>query len=157
MTDDEPSLEEVAHELGPVLVSMLQKYPSLSRGMQTYYRDAIYWMIRKLPICAGWASEQAVQEAQRLGIPSLKGFWWEHQPRYDKDRAVLHWEHVVPVGDLRDALVRLEQPTAEHVRSILIRSKIAWITKEEDRRLKRSKRLDPLEEYRQAGIRLVEL
>jgi len=152
-----PTLKETVSAIAPVLLTMLEQYPGLSPALQKYYRDAIYWMIRKLPICAGKASPSAIQEAERLGIPSLAGFWWEHQVAYDKNREILHWEHVVPVGDVRDTLISLAHPSIEKVASILMTYEIAWITKLEDKRLKRSKRADPHEEYRRAGIELVDL
>lgn len=149
-----PGLAEAVRTIAPVILHMLEQYPHLSPGMQAYYRDAIYWMIRKLPVCAAKASVSALEEAQRLGIPTLKDFWWEHQPAYDSDRQLLHWEHVVPVGDIRTALVELREPSLNEVERLLLTYEIAWITKTEDKRLKRSRRTDPHEEYRRAGIEL---
>jgi hypothetical protein len=149
-----PTLVEAVRSIAPVILQMLQQYPELSSEMQAYYRDAICWMVRKLPICAAKASTSALEEASRLGIPTLKNFWWEHQPNYDPKRRLLHWEHVVPVGDIRDALVELQRPSLHQVEQILLAYEIAWITKAEDKKLKRSKRTDPHEEYRRAGIEL---
>jgi hypothetical protein len=151
------TLEEAADVVAPILLAMLRQYPALSPELRKYYGDAIYWMIRKLPICAGKASPLAITEAARLGIPTLKNFWWEQQTKYDKARKVLHWEHVVPVGDIRDALIQLRPPTLEEVKALLMTYEIAWIGKEEDRLLKRSKRANPHEEYRRVGIHLQEL
>ncbi len=102
----------------------------------------------------------AVGEAERLGIGDLRHFHWDDQPgrMSDPDRLIFHWDHVDTVSSLKRALLDGAVLTPRHCTEIVARSRIAWITKEEDRRLTtlgfRSKRPDPDAAYRAAGIEL---
>lgn len=102
-------------------------------------------------------SEAAHLEAQRRGV-DLRQKGWHDQSRFDPGRRVFQWEHVLPVGSMREQCLRATSPTA--VAQILEAGRVAWILKEEDRRLTglgyRATRPDPDAAYRQAGITLVE-
>lgn len=157
MKAGEVSIEEVSQAIAPAMVVILRGYPGQSPAVQKYLRDTIDWMVRELPICATLASERAIAAAIALKIPTLRGFWWHHQPKFDKGRQILHWEHVAPVSDIRNALLQIQDPDENSVSAILERYEIAWITKEEDKLLKRFGRLSPHEEYQAAGIVLQKL
>jgi len=152
-----PTLAEAVDTSAPIILPMLVHYSSLSPAMQRYFRDNLDWMIREMPIGAARASERAIEAAQALGISTLIGFWWHHQSKFDKRRKVLHGEHVHPISDRRNALLSLEPPDIAGIKQVLMRYEIAWITKVEDRLLKRFKRENPHEEYHGAGIELVDL
>ena len=152
-----PTLAETVDTIAPIILPMLVQYSSLSPVMQRYFRDNLDWMIREMPVGAARASKRAIEAAQALGISTLTGFWWHHQSKFDKGRKVLHWEHIHPISDLRNALLSLDPPDIAGIKQILMRYEIAWITKVEDGLLKRFKRENPHEEYNRAGIELIDL
>jgi hypothetical protein len=101
-------------------------------------------------------SEAAHREAQRRGV-DLREKAWHDQSRFDPGRTTFQCEHVLPVGGLRELCLLAASPTA--IAEILGTARVAWILKEEDRRLTslgyRAVRPDPVAAYREAGIKLV--
>jgi hypothetical protein len=82
---------------------------------------------------------------------------WHEQQRFDPGRKQFHFEHVVPVGVLRERCKACAN--AEAIGAVLATEiRIAWILKEEDAVLTqlgfRSKRPDPDAAYEAAGIKL---
>ena len=70
-------------------------------------------------------------------------------------KSILHFEHVKPVGDMFNELANANPLDLNVVRTVLTQTNIAWITKDENARLKRFKRSDPMVEYARAGIKLL--
>jgi hypothetical protein len=101
-------------------------------------------------------SVAAQAEAERRGV-DLRAMGWHDQHRFDRGRVMFQWEHVLPVGRLREAC--LAAVSAAEIVQILQTARVAWILKEEDRRLTalgyRSVRPDPDAAYGEAGIRLL--
>jgi hypothetical protein len=103
-------------------------------------------------------SAAARVRADTIGVDLCRQSW-HAQPRFDRGRSVFHAEHITPVRALREMC--LSAPSAEALtRSLSQAIRIAWILKEEDRRLTelgyRATRPDPDAAYRDAGIELVE-
>lgn len=102
----------------------------------------------------------AMEEASRRHLGDLRRFHWDDQIKamFDTGRATFHWDHFVPVSVLRHALLEEPEPTAARCAEILRSARIAWITKDEDRRLTklgfRHLRPDPEAAYRAASIEL---
>lgn len=99
----------------------------------------------------------ADSEARKIGI-NLRTVDWHDQSSFDPGRRIFHMEHVVPVADIRKSCCSATSP--EEVLEILKKQiLIAWILKEEDRRLTRlgfrSNRPDPFAAYHAAGIELL--
>jgi|SRR6516162_6820892 len=93
-----------------------------------------------------------------MGIGDLSQFQWRDQPirMRDPNRRIFHFEHTKPVHDLTKEILAIKNPDIITIEKILMRASITWITKDEDRRLKRFQRSEnPLEDYAKAGIRLL--
>ncbi|MGH2975986.1 MAG: hypothetical protein ACRDLL_14125 [Solirubrobacterales bacterium] len=101
-------------------------------------------------------SVAAKAEADRRGV-DLRQMDWHHQHRFDRGRLMFQWEHVVPVRSIRKDCLAASSLTA--VANVLETARVAWILKEEDRRLTdlgyRWERPDPDDAYRQARITLL--
>ncbi len=102
-------------------------------------------------------SVAAQVEAERRAI-DLRVMGWHDQYRFDPGRQMFQWEHVLPVGHIRESC--LVAGSATDVAHILGTARVAWILKEEDRRLTglgyRSIRPDPETAYSEAGIELLQ-
>ncbi|MEV6012732.1 hypothetical protein AB0M29_38865 [Streptomyces sp. NPDC051976] len=104
-------------------------------------------------------SVAASERAAAIGV-DLRQETWHSQTRFDRGRAVFHYEHMNPVSQIVKALA-----TADSVAAIVpILSdglRLAWITKVEDARLTtlgyRYKRPDSGAAYAEAGIVLLPL
>jgi hypothetical protein len=131
---------------------------TLSEKQLKRFRESISDDIRK---CSNFhkreLSRAAQEQAQVIAVDLLTQDWHD-QPRFDPKRRVLQFEHIVPVLTIRKKC--LSARTVEEVLSILeVEIRVAWILKEEDRRLTslgfKSKRPDPDHAYRLARIELV--
>lgn len=131
--------------------------PDLSVTARSRLREAISDDLKKVSnFLTPEISEAAMEEAEELGV-DLYTKTWHDQPSFDAGREIFHLEHVRPVSFLRDECCKAE--TAEDVRRVLTTQlRVAWILKDEDRRLSaagfRSRRPDPDGAYRGVGITL---
>ena len=61
--------------------------------------------------------------------------------------SIFYFEHVVTVSSMVKALIDLEAPSLELVKAIIAKADVAWITRDENKKLNkkeaRSKRDDP--------------
>jgi len=74
----------------------------------------------------------------------------------DKKRDIFHWEHVFPVSDLINECLESNGPDTRTIMNTILKVRIAWILKSEDRKLKKFARgADPLKSYHEAGIELI--
>lgn len=117
-------------------------------------REAISEDIKKITdLLPPRVSAAARLEAERRGV-DLRLMAWHDQHRFDQGRQMFQWEHILPVGAIRERCLRALSPAA--VAEILETARVAWILKEEDRRLTslgyRASRPDPEAAYREAGI-----
>lgn len=102
-------------------------------------------------------SERAREVADRIGV-DLFSQSWHDQHKFDRGRAIFHFEHVEPVNVIRAAC--MEADSVNDVSAILhTRMRVAWILKSEDANLTklgyRSRRADPSAAYLAAQIRLI--
>lgn len=116
------------------------------------YSDLAFPELRRYRV-----SVAAAEVAASLGA-DLRTLTWAKQPKVDKGRVLLHYEHTATLGGVIAALCA--EPDRERTVSVLVEDvSIAWITKEEDRRLTelgfRTERRDPVVAYRAAGIQLL--
>ena len=137
--------------------SALQRL-QLTERQQSRFREAVSDDIKK---CTNFLTPEvsvaAKQKAESKAVDLFSKDWHE-QHQFDPGRGVFHFEHVVPVLSIRKMCERAH--SSEEILSILLRNlRVAWILKEEDRKLSslgyRSKRPDPNEAYRHAGIKLL--
>lgn len=153
----EPDLRELAEAIAPILQLILLQYPKSPPSLARYFHDSIDWLLRELPLTPTKASMNALATALELGVTSLAGIRYSQQSKFDPGRERLHWEHLVPISDIRRSLLRLKNPTTQEIIDIVSTYQIVWITKDENRVLKRNRRDDPFEEYRRNKIDLVDL
>lgn len=109
-------------------------------------------------------SVEAKAEATRRGVKgeSLRTVSYKDQPTRlkDKGREVFHWEHVMPVSQMKKRLLDGQTPcTSTHVLSVIRQIDIAWILKSENVLLHkkgyRSERpADPWDAYRESNIKM---
>lgn len=99
----------------------------------------------------------AANAAAELGI-DLRTETWHSQTKFDKGRLVFHYEHMQPVGAVVQRLASAATPD-EVVEILRNHLRLAWITKAEDKELRRlgyqSTRPDPDAAYAAAGITLL--
>jgi hypothetical protein len=105
-------------------------------------------------------SVKAAHRGRSLGIDDLRRLHFDDGCRIPGGRrsSSLHWEHWLPVAEMRRELMSLSDPTPAACRAVLSKARLCWILKEEDDRLSelgfRSRRPDPDAAYRAAGIEL---
>jgi hypothetical protein len=131
---------------------------SLPPAMRARLRESISDDIKKVgTFCAPEASEAALAVARALHVDLFTSNWHD-QVRFDPGRTRFHLEHVEPVSAIREACCAAAD-VAGVLHVLQTRLRVAWILKEEDRRLTatghRSKRPDPEAAYRAANITLV--
>ena len=151
-------------EMSPALVSAFAKSifakvhllnsGDLDRRQRSRVLEAVSVDIRKYTdLVAHEASQAALTKAEELGV-DLTVAGWHDQPKFDPGRQTFVLEHVVPVKAVRARCLAAssEAEVADALRSV----HVAWILREEDRRLTslghRSNRPDPRAAYLEAGI-----
>lgn len=101
-------------------------------------------------------SEAAASWAEDLKV-DLSQMTWHDQPSFDAGREWFHVEHMVPVSDIRKVCFEASS-VGEIVEILKTKLRVVWILKEEDDRLTqrgyRSKRVNPEQAYKEAGIEL---
>ena len=107
------------------------------------------------------ASVNAQKQADELGIGDLRRFDWGDQPVRMKDpgRKIFHFEHTIPMNNIVESI--LESNCETSIRSHIMKIKIAWILKEEDRLLTKGidgswKSKRPEDAYKRLNIQLVD-
>ena len=150
--------------VGDVVLDMVTvlKQPGLDGNIRIWYENMLEYACRKMEeFVDPEVSVAAQKEAKKLQL-RLSEYRYCDQPKFDKGREVFHWEHVMPVSEMKRRLVGDETriATKEDVMSVLKRTDIAWILKDEDRKLVsygyRSSRLEnPWEAYDKAKIEIL--
>ena len=115
-------------------------------------KSALTTLIRKwcdkMPIV--FVSENAKREADKLKINLFK-LQWKDQKKFDKKRKVFHLEHKYTVNDMiRDML---KDP--ELIEQTFQNYQIGWILKSEDKKLKKTNRINHNITYSNANIDLI--
>lgn len=108
-------------------------------------------------------SVRAAEEAAAQGLPDIRGFTWSDQVNRMRDvgREVFHWEHVLPVAEMKRRLLDPKECcTAQDVEKIIASVDIAWILKTEDAMLTANGFLhrrpdDPWDAYAKSGIEIL--
>lgn len=127
--------------------------PDASEGERLWQKKMFDTAIRHLeyfvePLVS--VNAQKIAEANGLGDLRLKRY---RAPKAWPRGRDLYWEHAVPVLDIRISLMQLgATPKFEDILKIINQAEIAWITREEERRLAKTGRADWREEYRRKNI-----
>lgn len=135
----------------------------LGRVQQARFRESMSYDLRKcsdalLPdLRPPLVSQAAASVAAELGV-NLRREIWQTQLRFDPGRKVFHFGHLAPLAALRDRC-SIAGSVDEVLQIIADQLYVAWITKQEDKQLVQqgfaSKRLNPREAYKKAGILLI--
>lgn len=151
--------EEAANEIAPLVYAIVQKLnETQDESLKKYLRHIIYEMGRQMERFGMAEVSVAARDYIRQKAPDidLRNRRWGHQQSFDPGRKKLHYEHMVPCSQIRDACEKAN--SVELVAYALAQSRIAWITKEEDEALTkagfRSRRESPKTAYATVGIKL---
>ena len=157
------SLKQTADLTAPVqliheLVSVLRT--STNTDLKTWANSVLDHACRQMECFASpEVSIRAAEEATAQGLPDLRTFTWKDQVGRmgDIGREVFHWEHVLPVAELKRRLLDSDTRSLEDVRKILASVDIAWILKSEDACLTSNgfshrRPGNPWEAYSKAGV-----
>lgn len=148
-----------------LLIELYQKAKvDKCKELEAWADYALHWACRRLEVFYRTrVSKAAAAKAAALKIGDLSLYAWNDQKSKMRDpkREIFHYEHVYPVSQLRHGLEALDPPTDEAVLSLVKRGAVAWILKEECKRLDaagyRSQRPeDPWQAFREVGIEMVE-
>jgi hypothetical protein len=153
-------LDEVVHTIAPMVLQLCVTYKAapLKSAKRKYYRKVLKFAKRNLELfVTPHVSLEAQKEGEARGIMDLSRFQYDDQETRmnDKRRKIFHFEHMKPVGDIFQELVTTDPLNFDAVKIILMQTKVAWVTKSENGRLKRDQRIDPCAEYARARISLV--
>ena len=146
---------------------LLTDYDSSPKAYRNYQKDNLKMMCRWLEkLMTPRLSKAAVARAKEIDIgidaDTLRNSNWFHQKTVLKDpkRKIFHLEHIKPVSQLANEVLEARNETIEKIEAILHSAEIAWILKDEDKKLTvnkyRTKRVNPYECYRLCGIELIE-
>jgi hypothetical protein len=100
------------------------------------------------------ASEEALSEAKKKKI-SLKNMYWPDQNKFDKGRKTFEYEHFWTVTDIIKLCIKAD--TLKKVSKILDKLEVVWILKCENKKLKKTNRENPDQDYEDANIKLVNI
>ena len=95
-----------------------------------------------------------------MGIADLRKIHFDDGKKVPGGKAALgiHWEHWLPVAEMKAKLLILPDPTPEACAEVLSEARLCWVMKWEDERLSqlgfRIRRPDPEAAYRAAGIEM---
>ena len=144
----------------PFATSISAKVSALDLGLdenqRRRLRESISDDIRKCTDCLiPDVSRAALEKATAVGI-DLYAMGWHDQHRFDVGRTTFLFEHVVPVGVIREECIESRSESAI-IDILMTRSRVAWILRTEDAALTdrgyRHKR-EP-QAYSEVGIDLV--
>jgi len=132
----------------------------MSKG---YIKEIIVRTIRMAESLSPLDVSKAAQEtADLMNIGSLYQYNWLDQKKKNRmkdfDRSIFHWEHYTPIQQTLNELISLDLLTDDEIYNIIKKAKICWILKKENKKLDRiakSKRPNPEETYKKAGIILL--
>ena len=151
-------LSDAAPQIAAAMLIMVRQHRSAPPVLQRYYYTCLKWMARELEqFVQPRVSEAAQALASKKGLGDLRAYRYTDQPvaMRDPGRAIFHWEHIIPTSDMVNSILALDEPTIASIGDVLIKAQVAWITKEEDKRLPVSRRADPAQCYADAGARLL--
>ncbi|WP_243372265.1 hypothetical protein [Microvirga solisilvae] len=152
------SIDMAAIAVADAMLPMVEQMRGLQRddSLSKYYRYSLKWMVRGLEnFVMPHASVNAMKKAEELDIGDIRRFRWSDQTSkmMDPKREIFHWEHVVQVSDIVNAITQLHDPHREAIAYELKKAKIAWILKSENKKLIHKVR--PIDAYERAGIDLL--
>lgn len=137
----------------PTLRALIEIYQCAQadghKDVEAWANYALHWACRGLEVFrpAARVSKAAAAKAVQNKIGDISGYRWSVQKTkmHDRERKIFHYEHVYPVSQLRRDLQRLKSVTDEDILRLIQRVDVAWILKEERKKLDakyRSKRPD---------------
>ncbi len=106
-------------------------------------------------------SVAAAEIANQLGHGDLRSKRYGFQDTNEDNDPIFHWEHVRPVSDMKSRLLAMSRPRSlESIEQVLRTTDVAWVLKEEDRKLTEQKYRTQRPEdawvaYEACGIRIV--
>jgi hypothetical protein len=146
-------IDEAAPKIAAAMVEVVRQYPGSPVPLKNHYRTILKAMARDLEnFVRPRASVAALEKAREMELPDIRQFHWCDQKGKMRDphRSIFHWEHIMPVENIVSGV--LGEVSIEGIARVLMTAEIAWILKEENERLTHKGRVDPVEDYRQAGI-----
>jgi hypothetical protein len=152
-------IRQVAPQIARVFLEIACQYPNAAKALRRYYRTSLILTLRQLEnFVVTRVSRAAQKKADEMGVGDLRQYKYSKQETRmkDRNRKIFHFEHIVPNSDMATLITNLKQPTLDGVTEIMMSAGVAWILKEEDLRLKRNDRADPLNAYKEAGIELLD-
>lgn len=137
------SLSENVRSVMPVIKNILEIYAQVemeNREDQKIWADyALHWAVRRLEafLPRVKVSRAAAALARKKGIGDISVYKWDDQTRKmnDPKRRLFHYEHIYPVAQLRRELEALNPVTEEGILNVIGKTDVAWITKEESKKL----------------------
>jgi hypothetical protein len=135
----------------------------LTKAQSSVLRKSIAVDVRKLcdmvfPTVRAYEISAEAAAAASARHVDLQTQTWDTQPRFDPGRKIFHYEHMVTVADIIDAVLQADDEESA-TDALACRIRVAWILKEEDARLTdlgyRHRRPDPDAAYAHAGIKLL--
>jgi len=100
-------------------------------------------------------SQLACETALKYDIKDLTSIPWKPPSAWAPGRDLI-FEHAYPASDLVKNILSIQSPSAANIKIELHKAEIVWIHRCEDKLLPRSNRSDWQDEYRRAGIVLVD-
>lgn len=145
MENGNASLSENFKLTVPVLRQLIELYKYAEQTGQEELKIwadySLHWAVRRLEAFLPRArvSREAARAADKMKLGDISLYKWDDQVRKSKmkdpKRQIFHYEHLYPVSQLRRDLEALNPVTDEAILKLIRKVDIAWITKEECRKL----------------------
>jgi hypothetical protein len=135
------SIAHASREISTIVAAALVSYhASSNKTLRAYLNEVINFMCRRMEeFVQPRVSKAAQAEAKKRGVP-LASLRWRQQSKWDPGRKIFHLDHCFDVRTMRTRLLALTEPTPANVEGVLKLAQIAWILKEEDRKLTSTRR-----------------
>jgi len=151
------NIDDAANEISKIVAAALLSYRE-NPALQPYLDEVINLMCRRMEVFVKpLVSKRARAKAMTLGLELTT---WRQQPKWDKGRKIFHLDPCFPVYMMKKQLLALADPTPTNVKRTLKFTQVAWILKDEDRKLTclgyRHSRQDWTRCYDEAKIELEE-
>lgn len=145
MENDESNLSENIRLTVPILRQLIELYKyadqTAQEDLKIWANYSLHWAVRRLEAFLRRAkvSKDAARLAAKMKLGDISAYKWDDQKQKgrmkDPKRQIFHYEHLYPVSQLRRDLEALDPVTDEAILSLIEKVEIAWITKEECRKL----------------------
>ncbi|MCF8430075.1 MAG: hypothetical protein K9G64_08075 [Bacteroidia bacterium] len=139
-------------------VKIIKPKLKIEKRFNSEIENGLKWIIKHIgKLVPPGASEKANEIANAHGI-NLFALKWDNQIQAEKKinknakgRVIFHHEHK---NDIKTLYKNILKATSENeIFNILMKQEIVWITKEEDKKLKRDSRIE--DEYKKNNIKVL--